>query len=212
MNALLTLLSFTTLAAQPPMPMAAPETPFFPLKPGTKWTYRITPDTSKDKANPDTVVITVRGVKKFGAEDAAELETTIGGSSQATEQIVVRTDGVYRVQVNDKKVDPPLLLLRLPPKKGDWQVDSRWGMETLKGKFVAEEKDFTPEKRKDAPKDAPPEKPLKGIVVTGTEMQANNQKINLLVYYVETRGPIKMEADVAGIRVALDLIGFEAGK
>jgi hypothetical protein len=188
MRALLILVCLALpLTGQQPPPMPG-ETPYFPLKKGAKWTYR---------AGPDTVVVTVKDVKKFGTnmEDAYELETTAGGAPQATELIVPRADGLYRVQINNTAVEPPVCFLKLPVKKDNsWNVDSKMGNETLKGKFVSGEEEITVGGTK-----------YKTVTVTGHEMLANGQKMSLVYYFAEKVGMVKLAADLGGVKVTLEL-------
>ena len=126
------------------------ETPYYPLKIGNTWTYKI----------GDTH-FTMKVVKYEEVESEGKKQTCarveMSGSDnkvQAVEHIAVRLDGkddgVYRYMFENKKAEPPVRFLKLPPKKDDtWEVAlARWahahGYVALyrAGRFALSEEEF----------------------------------------------------------------------
>jgi hypothetical protein len=97
---------------------------YFPLTKGTKWGYRL---------GENEVTVLVTGTEKVGTEECARVETD-AGAVKSSELFAVRADGVYRVKVNDNKIDPPVKVLELPVKAGaSWKLDSKLAGQTVKG-------------------------------------------------------------------------------
>jgi hypothetical protein len=208
MRALLTLLGVAGLAlpaaAQAPVPLpgVVQPTPYYPLKKGTRWTYR---------AGPDIVVVQVGDAKKFGAEEGHELTTLVGGVKMANEYVAVRADGVYRLEVNNQPVTPPLCFLKLPIKKGEsWSFDAKIGppagatmpIESLKGKFTVGEEDLTVGEKKYP----------KTVKVFGQDLLANGQKMSLTYWFADKIGMVKQSAELGGVTITLELTEFSEPK
>ena len=66
------------------------ESPYYPLKVGTKWHY---------KAGGNPIVIQVAKHEKVGDVMCALLETSKEGQVVASEHITIKDDGVYRVTI-----------------------------------------------------------------------------------------------------------------
>jgi len=103
---------------------------YFPLKVGTAWTYRVA---NAPQSAPKVVVKVIKH-EKVGDFLCARLESFVNGKVEANEYVAVTKSGVYRVSLNGFTVEPPVLLLKLPPNKGDnWKVDGKVGTEVMKG-------------------------------------------------------------------------------
>src|SRR5258708_36208667 len=83
-------------------------TPLYPLKMRNTWTYNVAG--GKIQVKVDKKV-------NCGNEDCYLLETSAQGKVSATEHVVVKEDGVYRVGVNGLKADTPIKFLALPATK-----------------------------------------------------------------------------------------------
>src|SRR5438552_1971427 len=104
---------------------------YYPLKKGNTWTYKV-------KDAPTSIKVRVASMDK----DGALLETLLEDAVQATEKVQVKDDGVYRTEVNMMKPDAPIKIIKLPVKKGDsWEIDTKVGNETIKGKFTVREEE-----------------------------------------------------------------------
>src|SRR5207248_1175447 len=93
------------------------DSPYFPLKVGTRWDYRV------GRRKVSTRVVRHEMIDQ---QWCARLETRGDGDAVITEYIGVKKDGIYRFRVNGLDVIPPLCLCKLPPLKGTrWEVQSR---------------------------------------------------------------------------------------
>ena len=165
----------------------------YPLRKGSKWTY---------KSGTDNVEVVVKDVAKVEKEDVYEMVTSINNTPMAAEHVVVRKDGVYRVKIGGLEVKPPMLFLKFPVKKGEsWQVASAVGPENLGGKLtIGETKVKWDNKDVDA------------ITVTGPEMTANGQKMSLSYTFVKDVGMFATSATIGGAKLELTLTKYEPGK
>jgi hypothetical protein len=178
------------------------DTNLYPLKKGSKWTYN---------AGTDTVLVLVKESKKVGMDEEFELETSVGGMPVASEHIIVKPEGVFRVKVGNVAVVPPVLFLKLPAKNKEgkptgesWTVNSKVGSDTLSGKFTIGGEEITIEK--------PAKTKYQTITVSGPELLANGQKMKLTYYFAENMGMVKQVASIAGVDVVLELLKYEPGK
>jgi hypothetical protein len=111
------------------------ESSYYPLKVGTKWTY---------KAGGSMFVIQVAKHEKIGDVVCGVLETAKDGNVIATEHVGVTGDGIYRYSVAGQKPDNPFRILKLPPKKGDsWKVEAKVGGQVFNGSFKLDEAEIT---------------------------------------------------------------------
>src|SRR5262245_30754651 len=111
------------------------ETPYYPLKVGTTWTYR-----DADAPGAARVVVKVARHEKVGDVLCARLETHKDGKATGYEHIAVAKEGVYRHSINGLRPDKPILLLKLPPRPGDeWPVAGKVGNETFAGTMTTAE-------------------------------------------------------------------------
>jgi hypothetical protein len=97
----------------------APETPYFPLKVGDSWSYRMGDTRYTRKATK---------VEDVDNQSCVLIETMVGNRLVSSEHVAVKADGVYRCTsdgTKDHKYEPPLCFLKLPVKTGDtWNVES----------------------------------------------------------------------------------------
>src|SRR5581483_11077673 len=116
------VLATSSALAQPPAGDS-----YYPLKPKTKWVYKV---------GDQTVEVEVAGTEKVGTEDATRVVTKVNGKEVASELYQTKADGIYRLKVKDDKIEPPVKVLALPVKKdATWKVDSKVGSQTVKGEF-----------------------------------------------------------------------------
>jgi hypothetical protein len=187
------LLSAGTALAQPPSDTKI--TDLFPLKMGTKWVYNV---------GDNEVTVTVVGTERFNNENYFKMETQVGRDRSTSELFVVRSDGVYRVQVKDDKIAPPIKILALPVKKGDsWVVNSKIGIQTIKGTLqVVNDKELV----------KIPAGEFTAVFVEGVDMDFNGIKTTVRIWFAKDRGIIKQEFVLQNNeKVTLELVRFEAG-
>ncbi len=185
-------LAFPVVAAPAPAPTDEKPTDYYPLKVGNVWTY---------KAGANRVIVKVVRLE----DGVAHIESsTAGDKATLTEEVQIKSDGVFRVAATDKKVAPPVKFLALPPKKGDtWEVEAAIDKEKLKGTFKSDE---LPELT------VGDKKYEKVIVVTGDPLEANGTKMTVVSYYAKDIGMIKQTIKVGEVKIELELEKFEAGK
>jgi hypothetical protein len=173
------------------------DNPYYPLKVGTTWEYA---------GGGKKVIITVKTHEDVpGSGKCAVLETDSGGG-KLTEHLAVKGDGIYRVRANGKDVTPPVLVLRLPLKKGEeWKVDSKSDNNEITGKWtVAAEEKLTVGK----------DEYRTAYLVKSTDLKMGLQSATAERWYAKDRGMVKYNFRIpsAGVEVSLELEKFTAGK
>ncbi len=182
------LFTGATLAAQDKT------TPFYPLKLGAKWTYKVT---------GGTIEVKVEKKEKVGDEDTYRLETSSQGKISATENVVVREDGVYRVMVNGLKPSDAIRFLALPPEKGkSWTVKSTVSGQDIEGKFTITEQDVNVSFGT-----------FKGAtLVEGSSFKIAGEETSIKCWFVKDVGIVKLEFKLRGQDATLELDKYEPGK
>lgn len=175
-------------------PKLEKKTSYFPLDEGSSWTYTV---------QGKTVVTKVVGFEKVGEDVCAKLETRNGKDLVATEYFTVKDDGVYRCQFADKKVTPPVAILKLPVKNNDtWKFKSKVGDQETEGGFtVGESKGLKIGKMT-----------YDAITVTSKDLKIDNQPVTTTYYFADKVGLVKQVVDIAGSKVELELEKFEEKK
>jgi len=180
----------STALAQPP---AGSE--LFPLKKGSKWVYKVA---------DQEVTVVVAGNEKYGNEDCVKVDTMVGGQVKASELYYVKADGIYRAKVKDDKVDPAVRILQLPAKKGDsWKIDSKVGMQTVKGEFkLINDK----EKVKVAAGE------FEALLVEGADLDIAGTKTSVKQWFVPNKGIVKLSYKIQETEATLELKEYTEGK
>lgn len=168
---------------------------YFPIKPGTKWTYKTGDQTVEVRVSDKTV--------KFNNEDCVQLETSVGGKIVASELYSIKADGVYRVKVKDDKIDPAIKVLPIPVgKNGDsWKFNSKVGTQAVSGEFKV--KDIK-EKVK------VPLGEFEAVAIEGTELDVAGAKTTVRLWFVKDKGIVKLYYKIADTETTLDLTEFKS--
>jgi hypothetical protein len=91
----------------------------FPFAPFNVWTYRIQGQDDKLTVN----VFETKEKEKNG-ERIYRLEGRLRNQAVVSEHLSLRKDGAYRLRHDNVEIDPPLLICRFPPVKGDtWKAE-----------------------------------------------------------------------------------------
>jgi len=180
------------------------ETPFYPLQVGAVWHYR---------AGDGKFTIRVVKHEKVGDTLCALLETKRDGKVVGSEHLAVAADGVYRHDLTvalpksdaspaTQRMKPPILVLKLPPKKGDaWKVDSKSDGKTFRGAFRVEEQEITV-----------PAGKYKTFRVRSQDLEVNALKATITTHFAEGVGMVKQVIEIGDARAAvIELEKFEAG-
>jgi hypothetical protein len=193
---LLVAAALTALAAPARAGDAPEETPYYPLKVGTTWTYR-----DADAPGAAKIVVKVARQEKVGDVLCARVETHKDGKAAGYEHVAVAKDGVYRHSINGLRPDRPLLLLKLPPRGGDeWPVAGKLGGETFAGTMTAAEEDV-----------AVPAGKYRALVVSG-EVKVGDAALASAHAFAKDVGPVRVRTEAQGQVVRLELEKFEPGK
>jgi len=192
-GAVLILVGGVALAAPEPKDAApgATGSEYYPLKVKSKWVY---------KTNDQTVEIEVASAEK----DGFKLETKVNGKTVAAEVVEVKQDGVYRVSVKGDKIDPPIKFLSLPVKKdADWNVNSKVGTQTVKGKFTI---------KSEAEKVKVPAGEYDTVFVDGPDFDIAGTKTAIKYYFAKNVGVVKLSYEIQGTSSVLELKEFSEAK
>jgi hypothetical protein len=177
------------------------ETPYYPLRVGTAWHYKI---------GDAKAVVRVVKHEKVGDTLCARLEVTRDGKVVGVQHLAVTADGVYRHDLTDQHgekavtvaLKPPILVLKLPPKKGEsWKVDSTGDGKTYRGTFKIDEE-----------KIKVPAGEYNTMRVNSEDLEINALKPIVTTYYASGVGMVKQVFQEGDAKVELVLEKFEAAK
>ena len=147
-------------------------------------------------SRPTRGVSVVAGTEKYNVNNVNEECTRSRYHRErqnpwASELYLVKPDGgVFRVKVKDDKIDPPVKILSIPPKKGDsWEIKSKVGTQLVTGKFVTKEINE---------KVTVPKGTFEAVFVEGVDFDVAGTKTTLKVWFVKGIGIAK--ADVQDSR------------
>lgn len=177
------------------------ETPYYPLQVGTTWHYR---------SGEGKFSIQVAKHEKVGDTLCARLEVKRDGKVVAWQHLAVTSDGVYRHDLTEtssgKEVTqtpkPPILVLKLPPKKGDrWKVDSKAGSDVFRGAFKIDEEEVKV-----------PAGTYKAIRVSSQDLEVKGLKPTITTYYAKDVGMVKQVIKEGSATAEIELEKFEPAK
>jgi len=174
---------------------APKDSPYYPMRDGTTWTY---------KAGDSKFALKVVKHETVQTSNCARIETIQDGKTIASEDVFLKDGSVYRLRSDDKLIDPPVLILKQPAKPGDvWSIDSNTESKTsLKGTFKYGEEQITWAGEKD---------PVQAVTVHCDDMDANGAKYAFTTYYVKDKGMVKQVIDAGGLKVVIELEKYEPG-
>ncbi len=173
--------------AQPPKDLPNADG-YFPLKPKSKWTYKV---------QDQTVEVVVAGTEKFNNEDCTKVDTLVNGKVVASELYSVKADGVYRVKVKDDKIDPPVKVLAVPVKKDvSWELKSKVGSQTVSGTYKIKD---------DKEKVEIPAGKFEAVVVEGVDLDVAGTKTTVRIWFVKDMGIVKLEYKIQDAVSSLEL-------
>jgi hypothetical protein len=171
------------------------ETPYYPLKVGNTWYYKI---------GDTKFTMKVAKYEEIEKQLCARVEMSVGDKVQAVEHVAVKDDGVYRFAFENKNAVPPVKFLKLPVKKDEtWEVKSTIGAEKLAGTFksgILDEVKVAAGAYKDV------------YTSASDNLDANGTKINFTYYFAKDVGMIKQTIKIAGQEVVIELEKFDAAK
>jgi len=142
----------------------AKEATYYPLTVGTKWVYK-----TSTAGNTNRVVIRVVKEEKVGDVLCFRLEAASGdGEKPVTEHVA-------------KRADPPLRVLKLPPRVGDcWEIDSKIAGVQVKGTFTIGEAEVSVPRGK-----------YKAITAQTKDMTLAGEKMEQTLWFARDVGMVK---------------------
>lgn len=180
--------------------------PYFPLKVGHKWHYRI----GEHEVTVECEQTDVYKTKKKNAkgEDEAVALTTYrlkSSSNKVTllETVGVMGDGIYRFSAAGKPINPPLKLLPLPVDVNQkWEVKSVSEKADITGTFLSQAAEI---------------KVPAGMYLTRTasslDFRVGPQKMEVEYWFAENVGIVRQRTKIGdGKDIVLELIKFNPGK
>jgi hypothetical protein len=122
-------------------------------------------------------------------------------ATSTSEHVAVRDGAVLRYAANGKLFTPPVVILKLPPKKGEtWKVESKSGEFVVKGTFTSGEEDVT----------VPAGTYEKAVTVTTKDLQIGSVSMTTTAYYARDVGLVKTVTQFGGTKFVTELVKFEA--
>jgi hypothetical protein len=169
-------------------------------------------DEPKNKAEarePLTIQIKVVKKVKFGKDEGYELATLANGKVNATEQVVVKADGIYREVVNELKPDVPFKILALPAASGTkWLAKCEFVVSDannnplkvpLTGEFSIKEEDVTVGGVKHS----------MATLVESKSLKISNHDSSMKCWFVKDIGIVKFVYRMGDEEATLELEKFE---
>jgi hypothetical protein len=187
-------LALVTAGSSPGADEKEVQTPYFPLKVGNIWNYRV---------GDNKFFQTVAKFEKVGGVNCARIEQFKDKKIAGVEHIGVTAPGVARYSFDGTETKPPVFILQLEPTEGkSWKVDTKWKDETLKGTFK-----IGPETEIKVPAGT-----FKAIPVIGKDLEIKGQKVNLTYYFVKNLGMAKQVFEMGKTTIVVELESFVEGK
>jgi hypothetical protein len=173
---------------------AAPSTnPYYPIKVGSEWEYKVQGGPIKMK---------VTGTEKVGQATGFKIEVTAGNKVSATEVVGATKDGIVRYNVNGVNADPPILFLPTDPDATkEWAIDSKGGGQALKGTFKASKEKVTV-----------PAGTYDTIHVKGTGMTVGSTTSDIDYWFAKDVGVVKLRFTLGSQDATLELEKYTPGK
>lgn len=163
--------------------------PYYPLTVGTRWTYQ---------AGTASVTVRVTKHEPIDGVVCARLEAEGFGETRV-EYVASQKDGIYRYQLGDKKLQPPVLLLPLPVKEGlTWKWATEVNSVKITGNFQASREEIKV-----------PAGTFQAIKVSSADLQFDGQPVALHCWFAAEVGPVRQRLDVAGHVLDLQLQKFQ---
>jgi hypothetical protein len=185
---------------------------FYPLREGNQWTYKMTIGDAKEQKKEQKVVITagkpeayefktVKDKKEFSEIIVRFPLKVVSEAKELVEHVAVK-DGVYRIALAGKDINPPLCFLKLPAKKGDsWKVDSKSENAPITGTFTCDQE-----------KVKVPFGEFNTIRVSTPDLQLERDKMAIDYWFAQNVGLVKQRVRVGNNDVLLELEDFKAAK
>jgi hypothetical protein len=196
-------LALAMAMAAPPaeQPALTKTTPYYPMQVGATCTY---------KSGESHFSLTVTKIEKVGTTMCARIELMQDGKvvQGGSEDVYLGDDGVYRLAAGDQQVDPPVLVLKLPPTKNDaWTFDAK-----AAGKAGAKESLRGTVTERDGEQVTVPAGSYTAVSVSCQDLDANGAKYAYTTWYAKDVGMVKQEINACRRKVTIELEKYEPAK
>jgi hypothetical protein len=193
------LLFATALPAPAQAPPAQKKLPdYYPLKPGTRWTYDLDPGDGRKIR----VANQIARIEIIDGKSMARLETVINGRVAVTQHLIGNHEGVFRCRLGEADVSPPICILKYPFKEGEtWKAEPMIGRDQSKLSFKSgrhEEVMSTAAKYQ--------------AISVGCEINVEGGLVNTMSWYAADIGMVKDTRAFGDKTITMNLVTFEAGK
>ena len=213
---LILLIGVSQVHAQEPV---QPTFEHYPLKIGTRWTYRV-----YDKKAQQTKTDPVRKVEvsvereefytenRLDKDGKMKLEKYPGyilkstsGSKSTLDHVIVTRQGFLRVHTAGTPLTPPLLFLKLDLDKGQksWEWPSTSGNTTINGTFTVSADTIRVLAFKD---------PKSAVLVSYRDQQAKEKQVEIDFWFVQGVGMVKQRIRERTHDIELELEKYEPAK
>ena len=189
----LSVLAVLTFAIALPAQEGAATHPYYPLKTGSEWVYKV-------QGGP--IKVKVAGTEKVGSSNGFKLETSAGNKVSATETIAVTKEGVQRFNVNGLNPEQPILFLPADPEATkSWEVNTKVSNQVIKGTFnITKENVTVPAGKYDT------------IHVKGQDMTIGATQTTVEYWFAKDVGIVKLRFTLGNQDAVLELESYTAGK
>jgi hypothetical protein len=190
----LTVLAVLTVGVTLPAQEAGDTHPYYPLKIGAEWTYKV-------QGGP--IKVKVAGTEKAGMFTGYKLETSAQNKVSATETVAVTPEGVKRFNVNQLSPEQPILFLPKDPEATKtWKVETKVAGQTIKGDFTATKTNVTV-----------PKGTYNDVIhVRGENMQIGSTSTNVEYWFAKDVGIVKLKFTLGTQDATLELEEYTPGK
>lgn len=195
------LLSVTLLVAIAALPIRAQETfkgpELFPFGNFNTWTYRVQGQDDRDRLSVTSFIVSDKSGDRIYRFEARFRNQTV-----VTEHLAVRADGLYRVRHDNVELDPPLLICRLPPGKGQkWQSEYKINDQKRTVSFECDFEEMSVIKN-----------PKMTVLVVRAEIADPKGTITNTCWYAPKYGLVKQVVQERESRIVIELDNFVGGK
>src|SRR5262245_49380271 len=189
----LSVLAVLTVAINVPAQEGAATHPYYPLKLGSEWVYKV-------QGGP--IKVKVASAEKIGGTNGYKLETSAGNKVSASETVAVTKEGVQRFNVNGLNPTTPILFLPADPEATkEWNVDTEVSGQKIKGTFKAEKQKVTV-----------PAGSYDAIYVGGKDMTIGQTNTTVEYWLAKDIGIVKLKFTLGSQDATLELESYTPGK
>ncbi len=213
---LIVLVATAVVHAQEPVHL---QSEFYPLKIGTRWTYRVhdkkaqqpkgAPIRSVDVAVEREELFSEKRLDKDGKMNLVSyvgyLLKSTSGNKSTLDHVVVTRQGLLKVHTAGTPLTPPLLFLKLDLEKGQksWDWISTSGNTTIKGTYTLSTESI---------RVAGYAEPKNAVLVAYRDHQPKEKQVEIDYWFVQGIGMVKQRVRERNHEIELELEKFEPAK